>query len=422
MSTQARASLVQPHRLAGATILQLVPDDDDRGRQCAHDRPIAAAGRRPPDHRRPQRTIRRGVAFRRWRMAQARSRQPQSAETSPQRRAAREHSSRASASISCTPITPARPGARSRRPRSSRSGSSPIFPTSSPRSAVCARFYQTSLARGDHVIVHSSFTAAPMIERFDIARERITVVPNPIDAQLFDPATMRPDRVLALRKAWKIPRGDRIILVPGPIAESAGQSVLVDAARLIPAGLLRNVIFVLLGDMNTGRGYVRTLNKRIAAHGSRRSSDCRGVAPTGRPRSRPSDIVAMPAIEPQIFGRPIPESQAMARPVIASAIGILPENILAPPRMPDALRTGWLVRPGGSVSRSRALCANHCRSISRPIARWRPGRGNSRNSCFRRKTLPLRSSISTRTCCPESANRLHHLAIRPKTAFPIAAR
>src|SRR6188508_767665 len=31
MSTQARASLVQPHRLAGATILQLAPDDDDAG-------------------------------------------------------------------------------------------------------------------------------------------------------------------------------------------------------------------------------------------------------------------------------------------------------------------------------------------------------------------------------------------------------
>ena len=45
----------------------------------------------------------------------------------------------------------------------------------------------------------------------------------------------------------------------------------------------------------------------------------------------------------------------MARPVIASAIGILPENILAPPRMPDELRTGWLVPPGDAAALAAAI-------------------------------------------------------------------
>jgi glycosyltransferase involved in cell wall biosynthesis len=80
-----------------------------------------------------------------------------------------------------------------------------------------------------------------------------------------------------------------------------------------------------------------------------------------------SDIVVMPATQPQIFGRPIPESQAMARPVIASAIGILPENILAPPRMPDELRTGWLVRPGDP----RALAGALNESLSLDLAAYR---------------------------------------------------
>jgi glycosyltransferase involved in cell wall biosynthesis len=39
-------------------------------------------------------------------------------------------------------------------------------------------------------------------------------------------------------------------------------------------------------------------------------------------------------------------AQAMARPVITTDVGLLPEHLLAPPRMPDELRTGWLVRPG----------------------------------------------------------------------------
>ncbi|MES1155877.1 MAG: glycosyltransferase, partial [Pseudorhodoplanes sp.] len=241
------------------------------------------------------------------------------------------------------------------------------LPETVPSRRSLRALYQTSLARGDHVIVHSSFTAAPMIERFEIARERVTVVPNPIDAQLFDPATMRPERVLALRKAWKIPEGDRIILVPGPIAASAGQSVLVEAARLIPPHLMRAITFVLLGDINAGRRYVRALEKRIAAHGLFSKFRLPGRCPDWPAALAAADIVVMPAIEPQIFGRPIPESQAMARPVIASAIGILPENILAPPRMPDELRTGWLVRPDDPG----ALAAALHESLSLDLAAYR---------------------------------------------------
>jgi glycosyltransferase involved in cell wall biosynthesis len=354
MSTQARASLVQPHRLAGATILQLAPDDDDAGGnaltialllQRAGARPIIAG--------------RSGPYAEAWRSAGGEwlkldhdSLNPLKLRRNAARLAtflARErvdivHAYNAGAAWSALAAT-----------EKLAVWLVTNLPDIVPAQRSLRRIYQTSLARGDHVIVHSSFTAAPMIERFDIARERITVVPNPIDAQLFDPATMRPDRVLALRKAWQIPRGDRIILVPGPIAESAGQSVLVDAARLVPAGLLRNVIFVLLGDMNTGRGYIRTLNKRIAAHGLTAKFRLPGRCADWPAALAAADIVAMPAIEPQIFGRPIPESQAMARPVIASAIGILPENILAPPRMPDALRTGWLVQPADPVALAGAL-------------------------------------------------------------------
>ena len=133
-----------------------------------------------------------------------------------------------------------------------------------------------------------------MIDRFDIPRERVTVVPNPIDAQLFDPASMRPERVLALRKAWRIPEGDRIILVPGPISASAGQSVLADAARLIPPDLLRNVSFVLLGDTKTGRGYIRALMKRIGAHGLATKFRLPGRCPDWPAALAASDIVVMP--------------------------------------------------------------------------------------------------------------------------------
>jgi glycosyltransferase involved in cell wall biosynthesis len=38
-------------------------------------------------------------------------------------------------------------------------------------------------------------------------------------------------------------------------------------------------------------------------------------------------------------------------------MGVLPENLLRPARMPDELRTGWLVRPGNVGKLSRAISA-----------------------------------------------------------------
>jgi len=366
MSTQARASLESMRRLAGATILQLAPGNESAGRNALT---IAALLQR--SSARPVIAGRNGKLAEEWRMAGGEWLNLDHDTANPlklRRDAARlekfisrervdiVHAYNAGAAWSALAAT-----------EKLAVWLVTNLPETVPSRRSLRALYQSSLARGDHVIVHSSFTAAPMIERFDIPRERVTVVPNPIDAQLFDPATMRPERVLALRKAWKIPEGDRIILVPGPIAASAGQSVLVDAARLISVDLLRGITFVLLGDTGAGRRYVRTLTKRIGARGLVSKFRLPGRCPDWPAALAASDIVAMPAIEPQIFGRPIPESQAMARPVIASAIGILPENILAPPRMPDELRTGWLVRPGDPA----ALAAALHESLSLDLAAYR---------------------------------------------------
>ena len=47
----------------------------------------------------------------------------------------------------------------------------------------------------------------------------------------------------------------------------------------------------------------------------------------------------------------------MGRPVIATTVGVLPENLLCPPRMRDDLRTGWLVRPGNVGELAHAIAS-----------------------------------------------------------------
>jgi len=70
-----------------------------------------------------------------------------------------------------------------------------------------------------------------------------------------------------------------------------------------------------------------------------------------------ADLVAVPAIDPPTFGRVAAEALAMARPVVASAVGALPELVLAPPNVREHARTGWLAQPDDAVSLARALAA-----------------------------------------------------------------
>ncbi len=228
-------------------------------------------------------------------------------------------------------------------------------------------FWQSALGRGDRVIAHSSFAAGLMIERFGIARDRVAVVPHGVDPLLFDPAAMRSQRVMALRQAWNIPQGDRVVLLPGQFGPASGQLILLEAAHWLVRNGLRGVTFVLLGENNADRKYRHALMKRARKHGIEPVVRLIEQCPDLAAAIAAADFVVVPALKPPLFGRPIPEAQTMARPVIASAIGILPENVLAPPRMPDDLRTGWLVPPDDPAELARAL--NHALGID--IAEYR---------------------------------------------------
>jgi glycosyltransferase involved in cell wall biosynthesis len=220
-----------------------------------------------------------------------------------------------------------------------------------------ASFRLGALGRGDRIIVHSMSNARPMIVRHRIPIERVSVIPRSIDLDRFDPSRVSPEQVAMLRKAWGIPSGARIVLVPGHIAPGNGHLVLVQAARILHRNAMRGVTFVLAGDDRRHRGFVRQFWK--TAHEQGVDALFRMV---GHQSDMPSayaacDIVAMPYIEAPVYGRAVAEAQAMARPVVVSAIGPLADNILAPPRVQEEERTGWRVVPGSPEQLSQGISA-----------------------------------------------------------------
>jgi glycosyltransferase involved in cell wall biosynthesis len=216
-------------------------------------------------------------------------------------------------------------------------------------------FYARALSSGDRVIARSSFDARPMMARYRIPSERVRVIPHSIDTKLFNPAAVHPGRVAALRQAWGIPSGVRVVLIPGRVAPWNGQMTLADSARILLASGTRGVIFVLAGDDRRHPRYVRAILKKAQAEGVHTLFRLVGHCPDLPAAFATADIVVVPCIQPPVDGRVAAEAQAMARPVITSSVGALPETVLAPPRMPDELRTGWVVPPDDPVALARAL-------------------------------------------------------------------
>jgi glycosyltransferase involved in cell wall biosynthesis len=104
------------------------------------------------------------------------------------------------------------------------------------------QLYAPSLARFDRVIVFSELQAE-MLERLGVRRERLAVIPNGVDTDLWSPAPGTPGPVLSdLRRRYA---GRRVFLYMGRITTEKNLEALLKAWRLVrPAGC----VLLIVGD------------------------------------------------------------------------------------------------------------------------------------------------------------------------------
>ena len=217
------------------------------------------------------------------------------------------------------------------------------------------RAYSRALMAGDRVIVPSQYVADQVAARHQMPREKLAVISRRIDGARFDPPAISPERAMVLRRGWKIGRGQRVILMPGRIDPAKGQLTLVEAARVLVNGGLRGVVFVLAGDNRQHFDYAKKIAAQAEAHGVAHLIRQIGVCSDMAGAYLAADFVAIPQIEPPAFPLAAAEAMAMARPVIASNVGALPEVVQAPPHVLESARTGWLAEPDDPVSFARAI-------------------------------------------------------------------
>ncbi len=134
------------------------------------------------------------------------------------------------------------------------------------------QLYARSLARFDRVIVFSELQAE-VLERLGVAGERLAVIPNGVDPELWCPAGLQPSAELSeLRQRFA---GQRLFLYMGRLSTEKNVEALLKAWRLVrPAGCVLLIVGdgPLRGPLQAGRrepdviwwGYEPRLEMRVA--------------------------------------------------------------------------------------------------------------------------------------------------------------
>jgi glycosyltransferase involved in cell wall biosynthesis len=197
------------------------------------------------------------------------------------------------------------------------------------------RLYNSVMARGDAVIANSHYTADLVRMRYGTPLSRLHVIYRGVDERMFDPAHVASERVATLRSQWGVGANELVVLHAARLTSWKGQSVVIEAARLLQEQRRLDGATIILAGDTQGRGaYKAGLAQAIRAAGLEGRIRMVGHVDDIAGAFLAAHVAVVASTEPEAFGRAAAEAQAMGTPVIATDIGAPPETVLSGPAAP----------------------------------------------------------------------------------------
>ncbi|BCK76553.1 glycosyltransferase involved in cell wall biosynthesis [Acetobacter aceti NBRC 14818] len=190
--------------------------------------------------------------------------------------------------------------------------------------------YNAVLAAGDRVIAISQFIADRLRREYEVGEDRLRIIPRGADTVQFDPENVRGDRVSAVLNSWNIEDdGAAIILMPARLTEWKGQGLLLEALSIMirERWTTRPWVCVFAGETPEKSGFPAQLKSRVVELGLTPHVRFGGHCTDMPAALALSEMVVVPSLRPEPFGRVVVEAQAMARPVIVAAHGAAVETV-----------------------------------------------------------------------------------------------
>lgn len=206
--------------------------------------------------------------------------------------------------------------------------------------------YNSIMTKGEKVIAISDFIADHILRNYDIAPEKVVIIPRGVDGRKFNPAAIHAERIIDMARSWGLPDGVPVIMLPGRLTRLKGHGTFIEALSRIKD---REFLALLVGSTEGREAYCEELNVLVKSYGLEGRVQIKGHCDDMAVALMLSDVVVSATTVPEGFGRIAVEAQAMGRPVIATAHGGSMETIID-------RETGWLV-PVGDVDEMAAALA-----------------------------------------------------------------
>ena len=217
------------------------------------------------------------------------------------------------------------------------------------------RLYNGIMARGDRVIASSEQIAQLINDRYGTPWDRITVVPCSIDLKRFNPEIVTRERTDAMRAAWGVHRGTKVILISGRILRRKGHHVVVRAAKRLKEMGLKDFLCVFVGEDRGRTRYTGELWDLVLTTGTMDVVRMASPVPDMPAAYAAASVVVSAAIQPEGVQRAILEAQAMARPIVVSDLGAGPDVVLTAPAVPESRIAGLRFQAGDDAALAAAL-------------------------------------------------------------------
>jgi glycosyltransferase involved in cell wall biosynthesis len=202
-------------------------------------------------------------------------------------------------------------------------------------SNVLKRLVNGKMLAADHVIAISKYVRQQIERQFGDQGKKLSVVPRGVDVDMFDPASVSQSRIIRFVDSVALPEDEPVIMLPARPSAWKGHEVLLKALARISD---RKFNCVLVGAADGKSAFVdrlTTLGMKLGLVGRFRLTHGVDDMPAAL---MAADIVVMPSVTPEPFGRVSLEAQAMGRLVVAFDHGGAAESIIHG-------RTGWLATP-----------------------------------------------------------------------------
>ena len=212
---------------------------------------------------------------------------------------------------------------------------------------IFKKIYNGKMLKADRVIAISHFVENEIFTHYGKSgvAEKLSVIHRGVDLGMFDPKAVNQRRIIAEVDRLGLPDDKSIIMLPARATSWKGHEILIQALAQLSD---KDAILMLLGIEDGPPAYAEKLRTMAVRYGLGARVRI-GAGSRDMPAALMlADVVAMPSIKPEPFGRVAIEALAMGRPVVAFRHGGAVESI-------DEGRTGWLADPLSVDSLAEAL-------------------------------------------------------------------